>query len=420
MTTKELKKKILECTDIEWFNSITDTFDLPYLGFSLTLTGISSIYEFLNQQISGWENYGNVLPQELVASKLNFEAIKNQIVQFIESYSTQPGANLDSYWQNTRNRITALQTQKVLTYNSPQTEFLINIFHKTPNYFLGAFNYIVENNNNNSNNREILYGNILAYEFTFKDFTDISERRNLEKNSISKIRNDFQKYLSDSETQLVDHLNNANLKFDDYVLQIDDLKNEKNELFSEWFENTKNVEWKVWYDEKIDKIHKLEKTYETKLKLEKPARYWQLKSTKYYEDGDKAKLILFFLIGISFIFLALILVISPDYIFKTVFENNHIAIVRWSIVFITLISLIVFAVKALTKYMFSSYHLARDAEERHTLTFFYLSLLKDTEVKDDDRKLILQSLFSRVETGLLKDDSSPTMPSDIISKVISK
>jgi hypothetical protein len=70
--------------------------------------------------------------------------------------------------------------------------------------------------------------------------------------------------------------------------------------------------------------------------------------------------------------------------------------------------------------MFSSYHLARDAEERHTLTFFYLALLKDTEVKDEDRNLILQSLFSRVETGLLKDDSSPTMPSDAISKIFTK
>ena len=70
--------------------------------------------------------------------------------------------------------------------------------------------------------------------------------------------------------------------------------------------------------------------------------------------------------------------------------------------------------------MFSSFHLARDAEERHTLTFFYLALLKDTEVKDEDRKLILQSLFSRTDTGLLKEDSGPTMPSDTISKVIQR
>ena len=70
--------------------------------------------------------------------------------------------------------------------------------------------------------------------------------------------------------------------------------------------------------------------------------------------------------------------------------------------------------------MLSSFHLARDAEERHTLTFFYLALLKDTEVKDKDRELILQSLFSRADTGLLKEDSSPTMPNDILSKIITK
>lgn len=69
--------------------------------------------------------------------------------------------------------------------------------------------------------------------------------------------------------------------------------------------------------------------------------------------------------------------------------------------------------------MFSSYHLARDAEERHTLTFFYLALLKDTDVSEENKKLILQSLFSRTDTGLLKDDSGPTMPSnDILSKLI--
>ena len=70
--------------------------------------------------------------------------------------------------------------------------------------------------------------------------------------------------------------------------------------------------------------------------------------------------------------------------------------------------------------MFSSFHLARDCEERHTLTYFYLSLLKDSNVDENERQLIMQSLFSRAETGLLKDDSSPTMPSDAIGKIISK
>jgi len=64
--------------------------------------------------------------------------------------------------------------------------------------------------------------------------------------------------------------------------------------------------------------------------------------------------------------------------------------------------------------MFSSFHLARDCEERHTLTYFYLSLLKDSKVENSDRPLIMQSLFSRADTGLLKEDSAPTMPNDVM------
>lgn len=154
------------------------------------------------------------------------------------------------------------------------------------------------------------------------------------------------------------------------------------------------------------------------MRLEKPAKYWQKKSTTYYDQGNKAKSSLYWIIGISCVLLSVILITSPDYIFNTVFEGNKIAVVRWSVIFVTLISLIAFAIRALTKYMFSAYHLARDAEERHTLTFFYLSLLKDSEVKDDDRKLILQSLFSRAETGLLKDESGPTMPSNVVNRFL--
>ena len=69
--------------------------------------------------------------------------------------------------------------------------------------------------------------------------------------------------------------------------------------------------------------------------------------------------------------------------------------------------------------MFSSFHLARDSEERHTLTYFYLSLLKESEIDPEEKKLIMQSLFSRADTGLLKEDSSPTMPNDLVGKFFS-
>ena len=418
MTNKELNQKIAKAADVEWHKSVEETFNFSHVGIVQTMTGVSAIYEYVNQQIRGWEKFEEPFPDELIESKSYFENIKTQIIQFVNTYSEAQTSNLQHYWSATKNQINAIH-RKPIPYNTPQAEFLVKLYKETPTYFLGAYNFIV-GTDYNVNTRELLYGAILAYEFTLKDKTEIVDRKKAEQKSISKLKSDFQDYLSKSESELIEHLKNTNEKYDEYVTHIDELKTEKETEFEEWFESTKNEEWKKWYDEKIDKLQKLEETYETKLKLEKPAKYWQKKSTLYFDQGEKAKSILIWIVGITSAFLGLILIISPDWIFMHVFDGNSTAIIRWSLVFITLLTLIAFAIKAVTKYMFSSYHLARDAEERHTLTFFYLALLKDTEVKDDDRKLILQSLFSRVETGLLKDDSSPTMPNDIVSKFISK
>lgn len=51
----------------------------------------------------------------------------------------------------------------------------------------------------------------------------------------------------------------------------------------------------------------------------------------------------------------------------------------------------------------------------------YLALLQEGAINGDERNLVLEALFSRVETGLLKRDSSPEMPgiSSLIEKLTS-
>jgi hypothetical protein len=418
MTNKELNQKIAKAADVEWHKKVEVTFNFSHIGMVLPITGVSAIYEYVNQQISGWEKFEEPLPDQLIDSKNYFLNIKAQIIQFVDAYTETITTDLNHYWSSIKNQINATH-KKPIPYNSSQAEFLIKVYKDSPAYFLGAYNSLV-GQDYNVNTRELLYGAILAYEFTIKDNTEITNRKKAEQRSISKLKIDFQNYISKSENEVIEHLKNTNEKYDEYVNHIDELKIEKETLFQNWFENTKIEEWKKWFDDKIIQLHKLEETYESKLKLEKPAKYWQMKSSKYFDQGEKAKSILVGIVIITSIFLGLILILSPTWIFKNVFNENSTAIIRWSLVFITLLTLIAFTIKAITKYMFSSFHLARDAEERHTLTFFYLALLKDTEVKDEDRKLILQSLFSRVETGLLKDDSSPTMPNDFVSKFLSK
>ena len=420
MTIKEFRNKITEAEDVNWFNNLKETFNFSYIDFKQEFTGITTIYEFIIKQIEDWENHKDKLPDELNDSIKYFVNIKNLILSFIKSNLKQSNTYLTSNWINIKNQI-ADTNKKPIIYNTPQAKFLIKVNSDTPKYFKGAYKLLLGiDNNTNLNIRDNFFGAILAYEFTLKDISEITQRRKLEQSSISKLRNDFQNYLSKSETQLIDHLNNANEKFNEYTFYIDKLKEEKETLFNVWFDKTKIEDWEKWFGTAKENIKKIEETYESKLKLEKPAQYWQKKSTRYYEQGTKARNILLWIIGSSSLFLALILTIAPEWIFTNVFKGNTAAVVRWSLVFITLISLIAFGVRIISRIMLSSFHLARDAEERHTLTFFYLALLKDTEIKDKDRELILQSLFSRADTGLLKEDSSPTMPNDILSKIMTK
>ncbi|MBI2274985.1 MAG: hypothetical protein HYU70_14400 [Bacteroidetes bacterium] len=419
MTNSEFKNKVAEATDLEWFKGVQETFNFSYSDYIQPLTGITAIYEFINQQINGWEKLNVGLPNELSYSLTYFQEIKKRILEFVNNYLNQEGKSLNSYWSNVKNQINNFN-HRPLSFNSPYTEFLIKVHKEFPSYFNGAYNFLLGTNNYNLNSKEQLFGAILAFDFLLKDKSSISKRIDTEQKSLSKLKTDFQNYLSESETTIIEHIKKTNDAYNNYTTQIDDLKNEKETLFSNWFENTKVEHWEKWYAEKQDKLQKLEHTYEAKLKLEKPAKYWQTKSTNYYKQATATRNIILVIVGLVCVFLAVILISAPDWIFKNVFKENSTAIVRWSITLLIFISLIAYTIKALTKYMFSSFHLARDAEERHTLTFFYLALTKDTEVKDDDRKLILQSLFSRSDTGLLKEDSSPTMPSDSISKIVAK
>ena len=419
MTNRELKTKISKLEETNWFTTVEENFNFDYSNYHNKLIGVTSIYEFVLQQINGWENLEN-LPNEIQQSLNYFQEIKNAIINFIENYSMDV-ASRQYYWsQYVTSRINST-SQYPLLFNTPEVEFLLKVNKDTPQYFSSSYHTLIHKTISNYSDLNSFFGALLVYEFSMKDFTSITERKNSERKSINSLRTEFENYLNESEKTLVDHLSNSNSDYNEYIKKIDTLKNDKEEEFKLWFDKTKDEDWKVWFEEKTQHLTNLEETYESKLKLEKPAEYWEKKSNIYKDQASTAKKYLIILISITIVFLTSILLIAPSWIFTNVFNGNELAVFRWSLIFIVLISIIAFSIKALTKYMFSSYHLARDAEERHTLTFFYLSLLKDTEVKDEERQMILQSLFSRTDTGLLKEDSSPTLPSnEVINKIINK
>ena len=73
-------------------------------------------------------------------------------------------------------------------------------------------------------------------------------------------------------------------------------------------------------------------------------------------------------------------------------------------------SFIAYGLRTFAKLAFSSFHLVRDAEERKHLVYVFLALSNEKQMDKEERHLIIQSIFSRADSGLLREDSSPTMP----------
>ena len=414
MTTTELRKKIKETELPDWFNSVEVNISYPNINFEIQLKGLSSIHKFLTQQINGWKKEEN-LPNEFEQSKRHFVNRRNGIDNFLNSYHSQTNeANLNSYWINEANQLRS--NSNFFIYDSPQTEFLLKIYKEKPNSFQGAYHFII--GSLRTNNKKEFIGSLLAYEFETKDFTELLNRRNKEKSSITKLRNDFREQLNESETQLTEHLTNSTSDYKTYVAKIDEFKESKESLFNEWFENSKN-DFSDFDSNSKTKISDLEKTYEELLRLKKPAEYWKSRATTLKSEGWKAIYWLIGLVVFACVTLYLLLWLTPEGMLLSFVKGNAQAI-KWSVVYVTFISFLAFGIRALNKVAFSSFHLARDAEEREQLTYVYLALIKDKAVDEKDKNLIMQSLFSRADTGLLKDDSGPTMPNDFAGKILGK
>ena len=88
------------------------------------------------------------------------------------------------------------------------------------------------------------------------------------------------------------------------------------------------------------------------------------------------------------------------------------ATIRASLIFVALMSVAGYLIHLFTRIAISSFHLSRDYRERFQLTRVYLALIKDGDVANDEntRQIVLQSIFSRSDTGLLKGDHALTMP----------
>ena len=165
-------------------------------------------------------------------------------------------------------------------------------------------------------------------------------------------------------------------------------------------------DFKQFIESSNSELADLKKKYEEDLRYSAPVQYWRDAVKKYKWQGT---------LWVVMLVISLVAGLGGFTILFNTWLKGHTTVIQLEtvqgvILFGAILAAFAFLVRILSRLAFSSYHLMRDAEERETLTYIYLSLLSENRVDESSRDIILQVLFSRTETGLLAGDSTPSMP----------
>lgn len=235
----------------------------------------------------------------------------------------------------------------------------------------------------------------LGYNRLDKIATEFGNRKDLLEMEISNIKSEYRLWKDTTSKELKDKLEYIEIcktSCDSTSKQIDDTLKETN-----------------------TKAKLLEKTYADKLRLSKPAEYWNDSARNFRTQARwfEGLTLLFIIVPIFLLF------IYGKEFMDTWFSSDPNANITYNIprmgIVVFILAIYTYLVRLIAKLAFSALHLMRDAQEREQLTYVYLSLINEKGIDEKSRDIVLQSLFSRTETGLLANENGPTMPlSDIL------
>lgn len=227
--------------------------------------------------------------------------------------------------------------------------------------------------------------------------SNIKKRRNDEKVSLGKLRSKWEEKTSTLQQ-----------KFDKITKKFDEETNFLVDRTDKW-NRLKVIDIKKNFSN-------LEDSYSDKLKLEKPVEYWQEIAKDYKKSGYMWIGLLGAICVLALIAILILLYNPPESFSNASLINADPLAIRNVILFVTMLSIVAYAIKTFAKFATSSFHLRRDAKEREQLTMVYLALLRGGSIKPEERDLILEAIFSRSDTGLIQGGNDQLFNSPLINR----
>ncbi|WP_289064185.1 DUF6161 domain-containing protein [uncultured Zobellia sp.] len=418
MNVTEIRKLIRASEFKAWYNTLSIHLEFPYAGSEFSIQGFDSIYQFFQKQLEFFEN-NEPLPEILKPSKRYFNHCIRHIETFVNNNLVRQRSNREVDWSNLKKECqnNGNNSERYFNKESATTDFLLKLDSEYKGASRGAYDFLTNQNfKYNNSDKNYFIGWQRAYEFFTQD-ADLIKRRNNERQTLSRIRSEYIKNLEQNDKNVNDHIAEKENEYFEKEKSISRLIRKKNSQYETWKSDSQD-EFSSFLTASDKAFKDLEAIYKEKLKLEAPAKYWNDRAVKLKDEGQNWLIGLIVCSIIAIVSLGTVLYFISDGTIKDLFSTSASAI-RWSIVFITFVSFLAFAIRIFSKLTFSSYHLVRDAEEREQLAYVFLALKKEKNIDPTEQHLIMQSLFSRADSGLLKDDASPTMPGgSMIEKII--
>lgn len=234
------------------------------------------------------------------------------------------------------------------------------------------------------------------------------------KHLYAMINNNINETITEITSKKNDYVNFMNAEKDHYKKWYEESNEQINQLYS----NSKK-EYDDFLAESKSTIEQIKKTYADELKVEKPAKFMK----------DKAKSYMWSSIwwGVATVALSVILLLLMYLILDPDIEMNKKLItiklfsnqmpVYSSIIIFSMIALVIYVIKLFIKMTLSSKHLSEEFHQKYILTYFYLALLNDGKLEQKQADVILATLFSKADTGLIKNDTGSE--TELITKMFS-
>ena len=377
---------------------------VDYSDKNFNFKTLDEIIKFVSDEIVFWteKRDKDKINHNFLNSIQNFNSILKTIEDAKKNNNNLELRSIDSLLSSIKQE---LRTRWIWS-GHPFTHIFLDIYKKYGDKSADFFiKYVAKNEFRPISNQLEFAGAIQGYNYLSKD-ESVLQRKESEEISLNILRDRL-----NSETNSLFNFTN-NVK-DDYESFNRHTREKFDNLMSSFEDNFSNKMEKdqefldKQYSKFAENIRTLEQTYQEKLRLQKPAKYWADAASKYSSQGMR------------FLMLLVLSIIFGLIMFYNIFIGwlngieigMHFNTVQGVIIFATLLACFAFYIKTITKIVFSSLHLMRDAEEREQLVYLFLSLSNEKNVEESSRNIVLQSLFSRTDTGLLSRDSGPTMPS---------